>query len=575
MSRTSAYRPSVVSTSLAGKRTISRRSLVAGATTAGISLGGLGLTPAMAARQQATPAAEIRPSLHSYPLVQETKTFRVMVPHYNIDWENNDFTRWYEDRTNVHIEWIVVEDEAAVTQLNLQIASGDYADIIMGFNWAPFELTTTVISAYGGQGQFISLKDYLPDNAPNLLEFVIPEYPVAEEIITMSGGEIYSLPYINDCYHCQYNQQKIWIEMAWLEKLGLEVPATIDEFEQVLIAFRDGDPNGNGSADEVPVTAFPGWPLDRFLMNPFQLSAGRPYLYRGDDGNVTASYIHEGWRDGVSFQRRLFDQGLLPAETFTQDNDQIRRLGDNNQIGVAPGVVAGVFVQQTEGMAGYWSEYAMLPSLEGPSGLRQSYRDYDESHLPNVFVVTDKCDDPALAVAWGDGLYEWEATIRSIIGVPEVQWRAAEDSELGIDGGPARWASIPGDPDYTGEITWSWNQLSPSYRNSRDRLSQAVVGDRTLNTEVILYEGCRNALAPYAIGPENDLLRPVFTADEAVRVSDLGTVIDQYVQENMAQSVTGQIDPEDGWDAFQEQLKSLGVDEYLELYQAAYDRAES
>jgi putative aldouronate transport system substrate-binding protein len=563
-----------VSTKLPGKRTVTRRSF-AGATAAGAALGGLGLTPTMAARQQATPAAEVRPSLHTYPLVQETQTLRIMVPHYNIDWENNDFTRWYEERTNVHIEWTVVEDEAAVTQLNLQLASGDYPDIIMGFNWAPFELTNTVVSAYGAQGIFVAINDYLEDNAPNLRQMVIPKYPIAEQIIQMEGGAIYAMPYINDCYHCQYNTQKIWISGGWLETLGLEMPTTTDEFEQVMLAFKDGDPNGNGSADEIPVTAFPGWPLDRFLINPFQLSAGTPYLYRNEDGQVAASYTQDGWRDAIMYQRRLFDQGLLPAETFTQDGDQIRRLGDNNQIGVAPGVVAGVFVQQTPGTEGLWSDYRMLPSLEGPTGLRQSYCDYDESHIPNVFVITDKCSDPALAVAWADGLYDWEATIRSVIGVPDVQWRFAEEGEIGIDGEPARWAAIPGDPDYTGANTWSWDQLSPSFRDAKDRLSQAVVGDPAFDTETILYEGCSTALAPYAIPPEMDLLRPVFTADEAIRVSDLESVIIQYVQENMAQAVTGQIDPDAEWQAFQDQLATLGVDEYIELYQSAYDRIGS
>src|SRR5690606_15937682 len=129
--------------------------------------------------------------------------------------------------------------------------------------------------------------------------------------------------------------------------------------------------------------------------------------------------------------------------------------------------------------------------------------------------VTDKCSDPALAVAWADGLYEWEATIRSIIGVPDVQWRYAEEGEIGVHGRLARWAAIPGDPDFTGDNTWSWEQLSPSFRDEEDRLSQAVVGDPRFDTETILYEGCRDALAPYAIPPERDLLRPIFTADEA------------------------------------------------------------
>ncbi len=574
MTNSRTHRNSSPIASLAGKRTTTRRSF-AGGVAAGMALGGLGLTPTMAARQQATPAAEVRPSLHTYPLVQEPVTFRVMVPHYGLDWANNDFTRWYEERTNVHIEWVVVEDEGAVTQLNLQLASGDYADIIMGFNWAPFELTNTVVAAYGAQGTFVPIQDYLPDNAPNLLEHVYPKYPIARQITEMEGGNIYAMPYINDCYHCQYNTQKIWINGGWLETLGLEMPTTTDEFEQVMLAFKDGDPNGNGEADEVPVTGFPGWPLDRFLINPFQLSAGSPYLYRDEEGKVAASYTQDGWRDAIMYQRRLFDQGLLPAESFTQDSDQIRRLGDNNQIGVAPGVVAGVFVQQTGGTEGLWSDYRMLPSLEGPTGLRQSYRDYDESHIPNVFVITDKCNDPALAVAWADGLYEWEATIRSIIGVPDVQWRYADEGEIGVHGRQARWASIPGDPDYTGDNTWSWSQLSPSFRDEEDRLSQAVVGDPRFDTETILYEGCRDALAPFAIPPEMDLLRPIFTADEAIRVSDLGTVITQFVQENMAQSVTGQNDPEAGWAGFQEQLAMMGVDEYLALYQTAYDRTSS
>ena len=557
--------------SLAESRSISRRGF-AGGVAGSLALGGLGLTTTMAARQDATPAAEIRPSLHSYPLVEETVTFRVMVPHYNIDWANNEFTAWYEERTNVHIEWVVVEDEAAITQLNLQLASGDYPDIIMGFNWSPFELTNTTVAAYGGQGVFIPIQDYLADNAPNLLEYVYPEYPIAEQITKMDGGNIYAMPYINDCFHCQYNSQKMWINTGWLDTLGLEMPTTIDEFEQVMLAFKEGDPNGNGEADEYPVTAVASWPLDRFLINPFQLSAGNPYLYRTDDGQVAVSYMQDGWRDALLFQRKLADQGLLSPETFTQDGDQIRRLGDNNQIGCAPGVVAGVFVQQTGGTAGLWSDYRLLPSLEGPTGLRQSYKDYDESHIPNSLVITDKCSDPALAVAWADGLYAWEPTIRSIIGVPKSNWRPATAEEIGIDGEPARWAAIPGDPDYTGPITWSWNQLSPSFRNAKDRLSQAVVGDPAYDVETILYEDCRDALEPYAIPPEIDLLRPIFTADEAIRVSDLGTVLTQYVQEHLAQSVTGQIDPGEEWDSFKEQLAAMGVDEYLSIHQQAYDR---
>lgn len=215
-----------------------------------------------------------------------------------------------------------------------------------------------------------------------------------------------------------------------------------------------------------------------------------------------------------------------------------------------------------------------MPALEGPTGLRQAFQDFDESHIPNVFVVTNRCTDPALAVAWADGLCEWEATIRPIIGVPGEQWRLAEEGELGIDGEQARWAAIsqPEIQGETGDQTNSWSQPSPSYRNSKDRLSQAVVSERSANTEVILYEGCKNNLDPYSITEDQDL-RPIFTADEAVRVSDLGTVIGDFVSEQFAQGATGQIDFEANWQAFQDQLKALVVEEHLNVHQQAHDRA--
>jgi putative aldouronate transport system substrate-binding protein len=525
--------------------------------------------------RQATPASvsEFRPSLHSYPLVQEPTTFRILVPHYGLDWANNAFSQWYEDLTGVHVEWIVVEDEGAITQLNLQLASGDYPDIIMGFNWDPFELSMTVISAYGSEGTFVPLTDYLADNAPNLNTYVIPEYPIAQKLTTMPDGAIYSLPYINDCYHCSYNAQKMWARIPWLEKLGIAEPATVDEFTAMLQAIKDSDPNGNGKADEVALTAFPSWPLESYMMSPFQITPKEPWLYL-QDGKVTASYAQDGWLEGTKYLRSLVDADLLSPEIYLQTSDQIRALGNNDQIGVAPGVVAGVFITATEGTPGPWSEYRILSPVEGPAG-RSIFRDFDESHLGNVFVVTDKCKDPALAVAWADGLYAWEATIRSIQGVPGQNWRPAEDGELGIDGEPARWAVIPSDSTTTGDNTTSWAQLSPSFRNSKDRLSQAVVGEREANTEVILYEGCHEKLTPFATPETNDMMRPVFTAEEAVRVSDLEKVIVDYVKQQQAQEVTGQLDPDSSRQDFLDQLNALGFEEYLSIQQAAQDRISS
>jgi putative aldouronate transport system substrate-binding protein len=528
------------------------------------------MTAFEAARQQATPEAEIRPSLHTYPLVKEKTTFRVLVPTYGIDWVNNDFTKWYEDLTNVHIEFTTVPDEGAMTQLNLMMASGDYPDIIMGFNWAPFELTMTAISAYGAAGQVIALNDYLADNAPNLQQLVMPEYPIAERLITLPGGQILSMPYINDCYHCGFTPSKLWVHTDWLEALQLERPETLDDMTAMLQAIMDGDPNGNGQADEIPLTASINWNPWSYFLGSFGPSPKKPWLYN-DGGTITAAYTQEGWRESATYLNGLASQQLLAVDAFTQNDEQFRQIGDQRRIGVGPGVVADVFFTNSEQTEDLKRSYRMLAPLEGPGGLRSSYRDYDESHLGNVFVVTDRCADPALAVAWADGLYAWEATTRSIQGVPGRDWKLADEGMIGIDGEPARVQQIPVETEPGAPNTRSWAQLSPSFRNAKDRLSWAVIGDRELDTEVILYEGCAEFLEPYANAPEVDLIRPVFDPDTAVRVAELEVALTAYVDEHFAQSVTGQIDPQAGWEEFQSQLQMLGVEEYLALQQEAFD----
>src|SRR5690606_27597947 len=189
-------RYSMAKLSTVSPRRLNRRSLVGGSA----ALAGTALLGRSASAQDATPAAgdrvltpdDIPGPMHSYPLVQEKKTFTAMVPSYGTEWIDNDMTRWYEERTGVHIEWQVVQSEGAIQQLNLALASGDYPDIIFGFNWAPFDLTMSAIAAYGAQGIFVPLNDYLEDNAPHLLTHVSQEYPIAMEIVTLPDGTIYS-----------------------------------------------------------------------------------------------------------------------------------------------------------------------------------------------------------------------------------------------------------------------------------------------------------------------------------------------------------------------------------------------
>jgi putative aldouronate transport system substrate-binding protein len=120
--------------------------------------------------------------------------------------------------------------------------------------------------------------------------------------------------------------QKFWINKAWLDKVGLGIPTTPEELKTALLAFKDGDPNGNGEADEIGITVTATTTLgdlDLFLMNPFQFSPGDPWMYVGPEGQVVASYTQDGWKEGVKYMRDLYANGLIDPESFTQTEDEM------------------------------------------------------------------------------------------------------------------------------------------------------------------------------------------------------------------------------------------------------------
>ena len=64
-------------------------------------------------------------------------------------------------------------------------------------------------------------------------------------------GKIHALPNGDESTQIRIPTHT-WINKAWLDKLGLDMPTNTEELKEVLIAFRDEDPNGNGIADEIP-----------------------------------------------------------------------------------------------------------------------------------------------------------------------------------------------------------------------------------------------------------------------------------------------------------------------------------
>jgi len=234
-------------------------------------------------------------------------------PVYKEDWPVEQQAREW---TNVHLLDVTVganirndENSGKTEALNLMLASGEIPDIVGSSRIKDF------VNQYGPEGAFLPLNDLIEEHAPNLKKF-FDEKPEIAAAISAADGKMYYIPYLPDGKY----GRAYWVRTDWLNALGLEVPQTVEEYENVLRAFKTQDPNGNGIADEVPYFARQ-WPeLIRLVTLWDGRSSGSDtyHDFMVEDGKMAHPYAGEGYREGIKNLARWYEEGLIDAEIFTR-----------------------------------------------------------------------------------------------------------------------------------------------------------------------------------------------------------------------------------------------------------------
>ncbi|MBX3050473.1 MAG: extracellular solute-binding protein [Caldilineaceae bacterium] len=531
--------------------------------------------PASGAAGEAAAASEVLISpAGEFPVVSEPITIKAFLCPTSMvkDYKENEFTYWLEDLTGINLEFDIPPMSDAQQKLNLMLASGDLPDVIIGCN-----IRLDQLQILAEQGVVVPLDDYIAEYGTEFRQ-VFETFPQVKDLITLADGKIYGLPHINDCYHCSMSQ-KMWLYQPWLDELGLETPTTTEEFYQVLKAFKEQDPNGNGKADEIPLSGTQrtngGWhaQLDQFLMNSFVYNDGvtnnnAPSLIL-EDGTVKAAFTEPGWQEGLIYLNKLYSEGLIDPQVFTNDGNQLRQLGENPDVPILGATSAGWYgvFTQNGGPSGRWKEFTPIAPLTGPSGMRQTPQTpYQPTGGQGNFVITSAAKNPLAAFRMADVFYGFDSTTRSVFGPEGEDWVRAGPDDVSISGGKAL---------YTVLKVWSgeehnrhWNQAAPTFRTNEYRLAQTYNPDDPL--ERWLYEWTRDLMEPY--GTTDKAVPPmVLTEEQSKLFGELNTTVYNVVDEWFANFVIGNYDINTEWDSYIEALNDSGLEQFLAIYQDAYD----
>ncbi|MGO4542488.1 extracellular solute-binding protein [Paenibacillus sp. 2TAB19] len=497
------------------------------------------------------------------------------VQDQSIDLPTNKFTQHVQDMFNMKLNFEVIPSDGAKEKRQISLASGDYPDAYILTGYVD-QFTQTDVLKYGKQGVIVPLNDLIDEYAPNI-KAAMESNADLKAFNTAPDGNIYGLVAYSQCFHCSY-PNKLWLNTSWLEKLNLEMPTTPDQFREVLRAFKNDDPNGNGVKDEVPLSGSTedfGVRVLPFLMNGFVYNDDRNYLNL-TNSKVESAAIKEEWKQGLAYAKSLYDEGLIDPGAFTQNAEAFKKIGENADtqiLGAGAGMHPAIFVNIDKGNQ-YSADYNPLPPLTGPNGASFATHDGGGVAPGAKFVITNKASKEAqiALIKLVDYMFTWEGQTNAASGMEGIDWERPGPDDVALGEGVK--AMIKPIPAAEGEAPRNagWSGMGHFYMPSeyRDSFVQGTdiydsnAYERRLYQATLLYQGHE----PKELFPLWSVWVDPAEADEA---SILQTNLRKYVEQSALQFVTGNKDLTKDWDAYVKGLKDLKVDRYLEILQKAYD----
>ncbi|MCJ8011528.1 extracellular solute-binding protein [Paenibacillus sp. KQZ6P-2] len=459
----------------------------------------------------------------------------------------NDIKIWneYKKMTNITVEWTDVPSAQSDEKRNIVLASGEYPDAFFGSGFNVSDL-----QKYGQQGVFIKLNDLINKHAPNIKK-LIDENPDIKKAITMPDGNIYSLPTINDpSFKALRSGTFLWYKKELIDQLGMTVPKTTDELYSFLKQVKEKDPN------MIPFGGYGISPVISQLQGAWGLGnrgKGNPYV-DVDPKTESLRFIPASteYKEMLQYVTKLYSEGLLEKETFSANGDQMRAIGTQGKYALYPGYFPEISLNQ--------KGYVSGESLKGPNG-DQLYANVRPLAMAiGQFVITSSNKNPEATMRWIDYLYSDEGSKMFFMGFENVTYTKTADGQL----------------QYTDEIVHNPKGLTqdqaigqylawPGGSYAGIVKQQFFKGPEGLPASIEAIKKVESNF-PKEIWPSF-----TFTTEESDKMSALQTDIGTYVNEMRAKFITGNV-PFSDWDKYTATLQKMGLDDYMKIYEAAYDR---
>lgn len=530
------------------------------------------------------------------PIVTEPTQLTIAIPQHTLvlDYDDNYMTKMCEEETGLDLVFHLLPSAETATTVDLMMASGDKLPDVFLYDFG------VRAAGYGTEGYFVPLNDYYDKekgyastfwSASGMKESDYEEYFLRS---TEADGNIYGYSFYTKGSG-DVPRISPYVNMYWLEKLGMEMPTNMDEFYEMLVRFKNEDPNGNGKPDEIPMIGgtWNGGD-DEMLINMFTYW-NPDYMLNVKDNKVYAPFVTDEWQEAMKFLNKLVKEGLLSDMTFSLTTEELVSMTQSysaeEQI---IGVLVGMYVtSMPDPSRDAVLAYDVIPPFEG------AYTPQRTANVTKLGYITTDCATPEIAFRFFD---YWADERRSLItryGEPGVHWMYRADDPDAFDayfvGGASQRAEMMGWEPKFGilpvENPWSAQNNAIWNIHMCCMLPEETYGSNATTTTQRVYSwkegvqlGSVTAYRDYIAAqhqlwrgqmPEQVFVDPIYTVDEMDANNDVITQIRSYVNECIASFATGQMDPEKDWESYKANLESAGIQQWLDLAQIYWDRSHT
>lgn len=453
--------------------------------------------------------------------------------------EKTDTVRDYvRENLGIDMDMIQVAENGA-QQLALMITNGEMPDLmLLSFdNYLDYVNQEAFTDISADVGNYENLDAYVGDYWDS---------------VTVDGG-IYGVPSL-----LPYATNHVSaIRKDWLDNLGLDMPTTLEEWEDVMRAFTFDDPDGNGEDDTYGFFCN-GFTYLGSILGAFGATSDQFY-FLNDDDTITTNAISDEYRQGLTYLRDLYKEGLIDPEIFTASSDQAYQKWSRGQFGL---------------WTCWWSE-------PGNAYLRYGFEELQPDG--DVQII----QPPIGQDGWQDNLYA--TPVNAVVAFSGFMTPEKKEAALRLlDFGTTRegfytlmWGieNVDYETDEDGNITWYWGVNNGMDRNGvevTDMELYKLLYNEPIQREV---DSMGTDLASVLYGTateaqeESTSRENIFAFVRTDAYMEYHTELEKYFQENSIRFIMGEKDIETEWEQYKSEYLSMGGEAVRQSMLAAYNES--